>query len=240
MLNLILAEAALETIPKKLLSHPSVVKWAKGVGRRPERALLDRSYHHRAMLALDDGFKRGRPDIVHFSLLEALGTPLNREGLLRTYVHTIGNLLIYLKPEVRLPRNYNRFVGLIEQLFRKDRVPEHGRVLLKLRKGSLSGLLDEMKPSYALAFTRLGEPKTLHEVMCSLVEMENPLVIVGAFPRGNFSEETVKLANELVSIDPEVLDAWTVTSRIIYEYERLIGLPEKRLRRQDDLGKVLR
>ena len=229
MLNLILAEAALETIPKKLLSHPSVVKWAKGVGKMPERALLDRSYHHRAMLTLEDSLKRGRPDIVHFSLLEALGTPLNKEGLLRTFVHTIGNRLIYVKPETRLPRNYNRFVGLIEQLFRENRVPEHGQMLLKLRKGGLKDLLDEIKPSYALAFSRLGKPKTLHEVMCSLVKMEKPLVIVGAFPKGHFSEETIKLTNELVSIDPEVLNAWTVTSRIIYVYERLVGLPEKRL-----------
>jgi rRNA small subunit pseudouridine methyltransferase Nep1 len=229
MLKIVFAEAALETIPKKLLSHPSVVKWAKGVGKRPERTLLDRSYHHRAMLTLDNGFKRGRPDIIHFSLLGALGTPLNREGLLRTYVHTFGNFLIYLKPDVRLPRNYNRFVGLIEQLFRRNRVPEQGRALLKLRKGHLSDLLDEVNPSYVSAFTRKGESRTLHEVMASLVKLENPLVIVGAFPSGIFSEETVKLADELVSIDQEMLDAWTVTSRIIYEYERLIGLSERRL-----------
>lgn len=231
MLNLVLAEAALEIIPKKLLSHPSIVKWAKNVGKSPSLTLLDRSYHHKAMLTLDNSLKRGRPDIVHFSLLEALGSPLNKEGLLRTYVHTIGNHLIYVNSEVRLPRNYIRFVGLIEQLFRKNRVPEHGRKLLKLRNGSLSDLLDEIKPSYVFAFTRLGKPKTLYEVMYSLVKMENPLVIVGAFPRYGFSEETIKLVNEQVSIDQEMLDAWTVTSRVIYEYERVIRLPEKRLGR---------
>lgn len=229
MLNIVLAEAALEVIPKNLLSHPSIVKWAKNVGKSPGLALLDRSYHHKAMLTLDNGLKRGRPDIVHFSLLEALGSPLNKEGLLRIYVHTVGNLLIYLNSEVRLPRNYIRFVGLIEQLFRKNRVPEHGQKLLKLRSGSLSDLLDEIKPSYVFAFTRLGKPRTLYEVMHSLVKMENPLVIVGAFPRYSFSEETIKLVNEQVSIDQEMLDAWTVTSRVIYEYERFIGLPEKRL-----------
>ena len=229
MLNVILAEAALETIPKKIIFHPSVVAWAKGMGKKTNRALLDRSYHHRAMFSLDESLKRGRPDIVHFSLLEALGTPLNREGLLRTYIHTIQNYLIFLDPTVRLPRNYNRFVGLIEQLFRKTRVPERGQVLLKLRKGNLNDLLDVIKPSYTLVFTRSGSPKTLHDVLERLVKMENPLVIVGAFPGGHFSEETLSIASELVSIDSEVLDAWTVTSRIIYEYERLIELPNKRL-----------
>lgn len=229
MLNFVLAEAALETIPKKIVFHPSVVAWAKGVNKKTHRALLDRSYHHRAMFSLDDSLKRGRPDIVHFSLLEALGTPLNREGLLRTYIHTIGNLLIFLNPTVRLPRNYNRFVGLIEQLFRTTRVPEQGQVLLRLRKGNLSDLLDVIKPSYTLVFTRSGSPKTLHDVLERLVKMENPLVIVGAFPGGRFSEETLNIANELVSIDSEVLDTWTVTARIIYEYERLIELPKNRL-----------
>ena len=229
MLNVVLAEAALETIPKKIIFHPSVVAWAKGMGKKTNRALLDRSYHHRAMLSLEDNLKRGRPDIVHFSLLEALGTPLNREGLLRTYIHTIQNYLIFLDPTVRLPRNYNRFVGLIEQLFRKTRVPERGQVLLKLRKGNLNDLLDVIKPSYTLVFTRSGSPKTLHDVLERLVKMENPLVIVGAFPGGCFSEETLSIANELVSIDSEVLDAWTVMARIIYEYERLIELPKNRL-----------
>jgi rRNA small subunit pseudouridine methyltransferase Nep1 len=229
MLNLVLAEAALETIPEKIIFHPSVVTWAKSRGKKTHRALLDRSYHHRAMLSLDDSLKRGRPDIVHFSLLQALGTPLNREGLLRTYIHTIGNLLISINPTVRLPRNYNRFVGLIEQLFRKKRVPEQGEVLLRVRKGNLGDLLEVIKPSYTLIFTRSGSPKTLPDVLERLVKMENPLVIVGAFPGGRFSEETLSMANELVSIDSEVLDTWTITARIIYEYERLMRLPPNRL-----------
>jgi len=181
------------------------------------------------MLSLDDSLKRGRPDIVHFSLLQALGTPLNREGLLKIYIHTIGNLLISMNPTVRLPRNYNRFVGLIEQLFWKKRVPEQGQALLRVRKGNLGDLLDVIKPSYTLIFTRSGSPKTLPDVLERLVKIENPLVIVGAFPGGRFSEETLSIASELVSIDSEVLDTWTVTARIIYEYERLMGLPKNRL-----------
>ena len=232
MLNFVLAEAALETIPKKIRFHPSVVAWAKGVGKKTHRALLDRSYHHRAMLSLDDDLKRGRPDIVHFSLLEALGTPLNREGLLRTYIHTIENFLIFMDPTVRLPRNYNRFVGLFEQLFRKTRVPEQGQVLLRVKKGNLNDLLDVIKPSYTLVFTRSGSPKTLHNVLKKLVKMVNPVVIVGGFPGSCFSEKTLSIANELVSIDSEVLDTWTITARIVYEYERLIELPKKRLKKR--------
>jgi rRNA small subunit pseudouridine methyltransferase Nep1 len=84
------------------------------------------------MKKLEESEKRGRLDIVHFALLEALGSPLNREGLLQTYVHTINDYVITVNPETRLPRNYNRFVGLMEQLFESYRVPPTGQILLKL------------------------------------------------------------------------------------------------------------
>jgi len=228
MLNLLLAESALETVPKPLWSHPSVVKRARALSKKPGETLLDRTYHHRAMVRLENGERRGRPDIVHFSLLEALGTPLNREGLLRVYVHTIDDHVISIDPRVRLPRNYDRFVGLIEQLYKEGKVPVRDRPLLKLRRGSLEDMISEIGPSYVMAFTRKGEPKTLESAMKVLSEQENPVAVIGAFPRGHFSGETVKLADLSVSIDPEMLEAWTVTSRAIYEFERLMGLPERR------------
>ena len=70
---------------------------------------------------LDCPEKRGRPDIVHFTLLEALGSPLNLEGLLKIYVHTYSGYVIDVRPEVRLPRDCNRFSGLMEQLFQEGK-----------------------------------------------------------------------------------------------------------------------
>lgn len=227
MLDLLLAESALETVPKQLWSHPSVVKRAKSLGKKPGETLLDRTYHHRAMIHLENDKKRGRPDIAHFSLLEALGTPLNREGLLRVHIHTVDDHVIYIDPKVRLPRNYDRFVGLIEQLYKEGKVPTKGQPLLRLEKGSLKDVLSEIRPSYVIAFTRKGEAKTLESAVGTLSE-KNTAAIVGAFPHGHFSEETTKLADLTVSIDPEMLEAWTVTSRVIYEFEKLIGLPERR------------
>ncbi|MEM4363521.1 MAG: hypothetical protein QXT90_05715, partial [Candidatus Caldarchaeum sp.] len=85
-LFLLLVEAAVETVPEEIQNHPAVLKDAGRRGKKPSQVLLDRSYHHWAMKTLKDGQKRGRPDIVHFSLLEALGSPLNMKGLLETYV----------------------------------------------------------------------------------------------------------------------------------------------------------
>jgi len=229
LLILILAEAAIETVPETLWSHPAVRRHSKRQRKPPKQLLLDRSLHHAAMRRLDDDLKRGRPDITHFALLEALGSPLNREGLLQTYVHTNKDYTITVNPSARLPRNYNRFIGLIEQLFQQQKVPSDGETLLRLEPKTLQQLLAEAKPDYVLAFSREGKPKTIQDAVSVLDSKQRPAVIVGGFPHGHFSETTTKLADEVVCVDSEMLEAWTMTSRAIYEYEQTLSLPLKRL-----------
>ncbi len=230
MLILILAESALETVPKSLWKHPAIQHYSKKRGKPPEFLLLDRSYHHSAMKTLPENEKRGRPDIVHFALLEALGSPLNKERLLQVYVHTLSDHVITVNPEARLPRNYSRFVGLMEQLFEFGKVPPSGQLLLELKHQSLPQLLHEIRPDYVMAFSTKGVPDTLEKAILKLSSRERPTVLIGGFPHGHFTEATTKLANEVVRIDPETLETWTVTSRLIYEYERLISLLQKRLK----------
>ena len=229
MLTLILTESALETIPKSLWKHPSIIRYSEKRGKPPEFILLDRSYHHAAMKTLKEGEKQGRPDIVHFALLEALGSPLKKEGLLRVYVHTLNDYVITVVPETRLPKNYNRFIGLMEQLFEFKKIPPTGNSLLTIKKQNLPQLLQMIKPTYVLAFSRKGIPCTLEDAVSKLSNEKKPVAIIGGFPHGHFSEKTAKLADETVAIDPEMLETWTVTSRLIYEYERAISLPRKRL-----------
>jgi len=181
------------------------------------------------MRHLEDNLKRGRPDITHFALLEALGSPLNKEGLLQTYVHTSKDYAITVNPAARLPRNYNRFIGLMEQLFHQGKVPFTGETLLKLEHKTLQALLAEAEADYILAFSREGKPKTLQDTVSTLQAKRRPAVIVGGFPHLHFSETTIQLADEVVCVDPEMLEAWTVTSRVIYEYERCLSVPSKRL-----------
>jgi len=229
LLILVLAEAALETVPKDLWSHPAVRRHSKRQKKPPAQLLLDRSLHHSAMKRLEDSLKRGRPDITHFVLLEALGSPLNKEGLLQTYVHTSRDLAIKVNPATRLPRNYNRFIGLMEQLFQQGKVPSTGETLLTLQHKTLQQLLAEAEADYILALSREGKPKTLQEAVSTLQAKRRPAVIIGGFPHGHLSEITIRLADEVVCVDSEMLEAWTVTSRVIYEYERSLSVPSKRL-----------
>jgi rRNA small subunit pseudouridine methyltransferase Nep1 len=224
-----LAEAALETIPEDMWSHPAVRRHSERQKKPPKHLLLDRSLHHSAMRRLGENEKRGRPDITHFVLLEALGSPLNKEGLLQVYVHTNRDYTIIVNPSARLPRNYNRFLGLIEQLFQLGQVPSEGETLLKLESKTLPNLLAKTEADYVIAFSRAGQPKTLEEAVSSFQTKRRPAVIIGGFPHGHLSETTLQLADEIVSVDSKMLEAWTLTSRVIYEYERALSLPQKRI-----------
>ena len=230
MLTFILAEAALETIPMNLWSHPSVRRHSKRQRKPPKQLLLDRSLHHAAMKRLDNNLKRGRPDITHFALLEALGSPLNKEGLLQVYIHTNKDYLITVNPTARLPRNYSRFIGLMEQLFQQGKVPSDGKPLLSIEHKTLQQLLTKTKTDYILALSRKGKPKTIQDAVSILKPKKSPAVIVGGFPHGHFSTTTAKLFDEIVCVDSEMLETWTITSRVTYEYERILSIPTKRLK----------
>jgi len=188
------------------------------------------------MLSLTDKERRGRPDIIHLTLLEALGSPLNLEGLLRVYVHTYNNHIIFFKPETRLPRNFNRFIGLMEQLFEKRKVPPAGEALITLREGSLEMLLDEINLDYSVVLSRNGRPEPPSKLSERLAKHEETAVVIGGFPQGHISEQSLRLINEQISIDPSSLDAWVAASRLLSAYETAIGLSERRLQRGGLVG----
>src|SRR5436853_6580368 len=114
MLTLILAESSIELVPNEITGHPAILKWAERKKKDPHQLILDQSYHHSAILGLgESGIGSGRPDIVHFCLLLALGSPLNSDNQLTGGVHTRGDHGIPLVPRVRPPRSPERFTGLL-------------------------------------------------------------------------------------------------------------------------------
>jgi rRNA small subunit pseudouridine methyltransferase Nep1 len=230
-LFLILAESSLELIPEEIWGHPAVRRSARRRGKGPGELMLDRSLHHFAMRQLPNSGKRGRPDIVHAALLGALGSPLNEEGLLSICVHTVGDMIIEVNPRARLPRNYNRFLGLMEQLFARGSIASaSGEELLRMRPGRVRDLIGALGPSRVLAFTRAGTPRTMRDCARELVCCGRPAAIVGGFPHGGFSEETLRAADATASVDRESLDASLIVSRLICEFEGALGLPESRIR----------
>ena len=89
MLYIILAESSLELIPKQLTSHPSVISYCKKFKKIPSTTLLDNSWHFGAMKGLDNEIKRGRPDIIHLTLLSLCTSPAFHENKIKVFVHTV-------------------------------------------------------------------------------------------------------------------------------------------------------
>ncbi len=215
MLHLVIAETELEPVPESIRDHPAVVKYAKRKGKKPVEVLLDSTYHHAAIKKLPDGERRGRPDIVHICLLNALESIANKEGLLRVYVHTRNDEVIYIKPETRIPRNYNRFVGLMESLFR-DRIVPRDLGLLRMEKMSLTELIEGINPDGIFVMHERGTLTKPLDFGRRLASLGNPAVIVGGFPHGDFINH---VRGEKVSLYRGPLMAWTVISEVLSGFE---------------------
>ncbi len=215
MLTLVLADAELELVPPSLAGHPAVRTSAKRRGRSPGAILLDSSLHHPALKSFPEGERRGRPDIAHLFVLLCLDSVLNTQGQLRTVIHTRNEDVLRFAPETRIPKNYPRFVGLMEDLFQRGAVPED-RPLIRLERGkSLERLLAEW-PAPKWAFREGGEPVNLWS---EFAKVEGDLVaVVGGFPHGDFRSPVADFCDRVVSIHEEPLRAWTVTSEILVAY----------------------
>jgi len=128
---LVIADTALETLPIKIFQHYSLKK-IRNSGKRPTDILLDRTLHHFAITSsnLEQGQKRARPDILHIILLTILATPLFKYNHLKVFIHTINNQVIKVGDNVRIPKSYSRFEGLMLDLIKNRKIISKDGVLL--------------------------------------------------------------------------------------------------------------
>jgi len=215
-LHVVLAEAAFELIPEALWRESSVRSDAARRELEPGSILLDRSTHHSAMLKLSDGYRRGRPDLVHLTLLSVTSTPLHQEGKAKVYIHTIDDTVLEFGEGARPPKSYARFRNLMEKLLAER--PEEG--LVTVRNATLPQLLKAIATDYSAGLSVQGAPLQLDTLASDLAQKKNPAVIVGAFPRGHFLPRDLKALDSLVRIDDKPLDAHVVAARVVYEVEK--------------------
>jgi rRNA small subunit pseudouridine methyltransferase Nep1 len=215
-LHFVIAEAALGLIPEPLWKDPSVRNDEKRRGLEAGGILLDRSVHHSAMLKLKDGYRRGRPDLVHLTLLSVTSTPLHQEGRAKVYIHTIGDTVLEFEEGARPPKSYARFRNLMEKLLVER--PEDG--LVSVRGSALAQLLKSIGTDLSVGLSVQGAPMRLEALAEDLAERRNPSVVVGGFPRGHFLPRDLKAFDNLTRIDDRPLDAHVVAARVIYEVER--------------------
>lgn len=220
MISLVLAESALELVPLELQDHPSILSHAHKLGKNPSEILLDNSWHYAAMKGIDNEIKRGRPDLVHFSILEATTIPLYLQNKIKIYIHTIDDKVIYIGENVHIPKSYHRFEGLIEKLFLEKIIQSDTNVLLEIKEKSFSELINEIKPTKIIGFSTKGELRSFEKISSEI--SDNTCIVIGGFQKGHFSESTKSKINHLFSVDNLSYEAHVVIARMLYEYEKTV------------------
>jgi rRNA small subunit pseudouridine methyltransferase Nep1 len=216
-LIIILVDCGIEIIPKEIRNHSSVRKSFSS--RIYSSQLLDNALHHTAMKELPNNIKRGRPDITHLCLLNALGSSLNKAGNMEIFIHTINNKIFKFNSEIRMARNYNRFKGLIAKLLIDDKITFNGKLLISRFEGNLKTLINNFIEPEIYLLTSKGELVRDYKHLFMDDILKNVICIIGGFQKSNFSEEVSKLSNKLISLSKYSLDAWVVISKIINFYE---------------------
>jgi len=210
----------LELIPSELLDHNSVLASSRRFNKKPSEILLDVSWHFAAMKGIEDEIKRGRPDLIHFCLLEVCSIPLYFENKIRVFVHTIDNKVIFLGKGVRLPKSYHRFVGLIEKLYSTGKIEENNEKLLEIKEMDFENLIREIKPKKTIGLSRKGVISSYQKVAQEVDD--DTCIVVGGFSKGHFSDRIKKYFDRTVSVDRNPLEAHIIISRLLYEYEKRI------------------
>ena len=220
MLTIILVESSLELIPKELSNHQSVLAYSKKFNKNISNTLLDNSWHFGAMKGLKNEIKRGRPDIVHLTLLSICTSPAFYENKIRVFVHTVNNEIISINNNTRLPKSYHRFQGLIEKLFLTKKIKSETEILMEIEHSSLSKLISKINPAKVIGLTTEGQKTTFEKLIHQT--QENSCILIGGFQKGHFNKETEKIIQEAFSIHDSSLEAHLVASRLVYEYEKTI------------------
>ncbi len=175
------------------------------------------------MKQLPYSWKRGRPDIVHFALMEALSTPLFMNRMLRVYVHTINDKIITIADNLRIPKSYFRFERLMMSLFREKVIKSNeGTILMELSDGTFSDLVDTIKPNIVIGLSTVGVQSNAQKVAENARSADHSSLVVGGFAKGHFSENVTKSLGPTYSISNITLEAHVVFARILYECEKLL------------------
>ncbi|MDQ3962023.1 MAG: ribosome biogenesis protein [Thermoproteota archaeon] len=222
-----------------MANHAAVRNHCRRLQQKSSEILLDRSYHHAAMKQLLYSWKRGRPDIVHFALMEALSTPLFMNRMLRVYVHTINDKIITIADNLRIPKSYFRFERLMASLFRDNLIKSNeGTILMEISDGTFSDLIDIIKPDMVIGLSTVGVQSKAQKVAENAQSVDHPSLVVGGFAKGHFSENVTRSLGPTYSISNIALEAHVVIARILYECEKLLekGIDHKGYKKCSQIG----
>jgi rRNA small subunit pseudouridine methyltransferase Nep1 len=162
-----------------------------------------------------------RPDIVHQVLLALLDSPLNRAGHLRVFIQTWNNVLIEVNPEIRIPRTYKRFAGLMVQLLHKltIRASEGSTKLLKVVKNPVTSHLPVGCMKIGMSTT--GDLVDMNQFVRTLPEGKPIAFMMGSHAHGKCEADWVE---KYVAVSQYSLSAAAASVRVTAAFESLWGV----------------
>lgn len=207
----------MELVPQAFRRHPSCKMVEKRFGFPADSQILDDNFHHQIIANLANAHKRGRPDIVHFALLDITSTPAYLENLVQVIVHTMGNKTIRIKGSVRLPRTYQRFCGVMSKVL-SGKLDAAERQLFEIREHErITELLHSLGASKVVSLSTEGESVNLIDFVKD--SGKDTAWIIGGFPRGHFSDEVKSHSDRVISISRYSLPGHVVSARLCYAIE---------------------
>ena len=164
-----------------------------------------------------------RPDILHQCMLILLDSPLNKAGLLKLYVRTEKGVLFEVSPQIRIPRTFKRFCGLMAQLLFKlsIRASNGPHKLLKVIKNPITDHLPPNARVHLLSVT--GALTSLPEFVPKLPGGSEPVVFVaGAMAHGKVEPEYQ--VDECLAISEYPLSGAAALGRLTNAFENHLGI----------------
>jgi len=223
--SIILEEASLELVPERFRKHESCKLVENRFGIPPEMQILDDNYHHQLIAKLSNREKRGRPDIVHFALLDITSTPAYMENLVEIYVHTINNTTIKILSGVRLPRTFQRFCGVMAKVLSGKMEEKENELFETRNEQAIDQLVSSIDAERVICLTSEGVPKDLPAFAWDIHSKQDKATwIVGGFPHGHFGDDVKSIATDIISISKYSLAAHVVTARLCFAIEQKQGI----------------
>jgi rRNA small subunit pseudouridine methyltransferase Nep1 len=210
MIDLILVDAELETLPKRQ-GKKGKLKEALSVEKV---GILDSTLHQPLMKGLPEAERRGRPDLAFTFMYLCQRYARQHQGRVRVFVHTRHDRVIRIEGLAGVPENIISFLVLMTQLFEKKTLGTPGGSYRLYEGVDLKTLLAQLEPDLIVALSPNGEDVDLKTEL-EAHEGQEVAVLLGGFPEGDYKSPVYELADVVVSLGPQLLSVPEVTDKVL-------------------------
>ncbi|MHA1213681.1 MAG: hypothetical protein ACTSPG_00110 [Candidatus Hodarchaeales archaeon] len=226
----VLIHSALELIPERLRNHRLIRhEWKQNLKKKKRGVLLDVAAHGPLLENLEDSNQRGRPDIIHHSLLNLMYSPLFKSSEVEAIIHTRNDYCINIPSNWRVPVNYSRFCGLFAQLLWNKRVPLTGDPLLQVNTCTFEDLLQKFQNNQIFLCESINFNTNINlniEYLHNISFDKSLVFLIGAFQSGQLPQKVIKIIKnyssvQLLPLYKDVMPTWIIVSKLIHYLEEM-------------------